>query len=1068
MHLPRKSSRTRRYLHSTFWSHGASEINLPAWWVMLLRSPQGEEPRWASRRLAAARTILSYVAEVGFLGFLYPSRTLAIVKKIVDRDRAWSDFRQGIRCAPVKLRTFSSIASDSTNATGNNNGAAAQAGSLLSEGPASEPGLEFYSDRIQVDSQLAELFKLPEARRNYERAWHFYQNLQNLSEDLTSQQLENMIRYLITGPAPLSSERVIDLVEKIPFSERDDFHHESVIRAELNRLFLDKAIDYYRKSLQQVMYIGGASLILRFTVEHGEWNKAIETLNDYSYELGRHRKEEVNHQTMWSNIDRSSMWRHVRQLPFSILSQKATAAANFAAKTTAETNAETAILTRRFAMELATEAFSVEVDESIDVEAHRKLFRAARSLKKGLEIQMFQLYNHAISQLLVHKLKNHEKIAVEYYRKVKTSEWVPERQVLHLLLQGFSAAGDSTGIFEVVDDFRRHHGQIPISWHLRIIPALAMQGDAESVHALFKEYVKRGGKYRAALFDPVLRVHNRRAEPHHIVNCFYDLQKNYGFVPTITSWNLVISTYARVGDVEGATTWLDRMVEAGKQPNARTYKFLMHMYAGRGDVEAVQRLFQQSEAAGIKPDLSMIDSLVLVLVKNDMLDDARKLVEEALQIESNSHSRSHMWNYVMDAHAHRGDLVRVKEIHKRMHEAGVPADEDTYSALMRCLTMRRMSGQAHTILRSILPRAGISTTPVQHTTVMSGYFERGEYQRVLQTYSRMLKKKLTPTPLTKTVLLRSVAALERQQNGGARQPKELVRTLALFKQIITNMNPAELAPKGQAPFGNPNRLDEAYTSMNFSHLIFLYGREAAFDKVRELYDQYLATALKVQGTIDFIPPIELLSALLSANAEARDYGEADRCWDLAVEKAKQLARPSAAVDGKPWRALYSRRLILNLPLPIYMICLEKQDKIDHITTVVENLLALGFEFHNNTWNAYVQILARNGREKLAFSICERELMDQWYGWESLGHRLHLRRRFENIRPDGVRPTKRFPDYQTLVYLAAAFIKARSKGVDAPRELAKVAPRAMNAVSNMPKLDDDFQYTILGSAENIDY
>lgn len=1059
-HLLKKSLPTQRYLHSTFWSHGASEINLPAWWIMLLRSSQEQEPRWASRRLAAAQKILSYVAQVGFVGFLYPSRTLAIVQQIVNRDRARLKSRQGIRYAPNTSRTFSSIISDSKNTTGDVESATARAGSLPSaevEEPASKPSLEYYSDRTEVDLQLAELFQsLGKHGPDHEKAWHFYQNLQHLSEDLTSQQLRDMIRYLSHGATPLSSERVIFLVEKIPFCERDEFHHKSAIRAALNRNSLELAMDFHRESLRQTLYSGGASLILRYTIDHEEWHKAIETLNDYFYERCRHKKLKLNDLAMWEYTDRSSIWRHVHILPFSRLCKKAAAAMIFAEKSTTPT-----VTARRFALEVITEAFSVQIDSFIKVNAHKKLFNTAWKLRKGLETQMSFLYNRAIWQLSFHKVKTHQKIALEFYRRVKEEKWVPEFQVLDFVLTGFCDGGHLTDIFQVIDDVRRHHGRIPSPWILRIIPVLSRHGEAESVHELFREYMEYGGKHPEFLFDHILHLHHRRAEPHHAVEFFNDIQEKYDFVPNISSWNWVVAVHTRVGDVEGATTWVDRLVEAGQQPNARTYTYMMQMYAKRGDLEAVQRLFRQSEAAGIEPDPSMIASLVLVLVKNDMLDDAKKVVEDALRIKSKQ-SRTRMWNYLMVGYAHRGDIVRVKEINQRMREAGVPADADTYSALMHSLIRRRLPHLAEKIMFRILPRAGIRPDSVHYATLMAGFFERGSYWKVLIIYRLMLKRNIAPTQSTQSVLLRAIAALESQSKvGGEEQPKELGSTLPLFKQIVANMDPAELAPKRQVPFVGPNRLDEAFTSISFAHLMSVYGREAAFDRVRELYDLYLGTAMKFQGTIDFIPPIELLSALLSANAEARDYREVDRCWHLAVEKAQKLASPSDAVDGKPWRALYSRRFLLNLPLPIYMKSLETQDKIDHITTTIESLLGLGFEFHNNTWNTYVKILARSGREKLAFSVCERELMSEWFGWETLGHRLNLQRKFELIKPDGVRPTQRFPGYATLVYMAAAYVKTRSEGVQAVQQLARVAPRTINAVVKMPQMDDEIQANILG-------
>lgn len=1019
-----------------------------------------------SKQFAAARTILSCVSEVGFLGFLYPSRTLAIVQQIVNRNRARLDSRQGIRCAPLASRTYSSIASDPTNVTGNVKDATASAGSLQSakpEEPASKPSPEYYSDRMEVDLILAELFESSNKEPDHERAWHCYQNLQNISEDLTYQQLINILRYLTTEPTPLSSERAILLVEKIPLTERHEFHHKTAIRAALSQDALGTAMEFHRKSLRQIIHTEGTSLILRYAVEREKWNEAIETLNDYFHEHCRHNQVDMNYQAMWKGIHRSSIWHDVHRLPFWILVKKAAAAVKFAVEAAKTGAMETAIHAQRFALEVITEAFSVQVNK-VDVVAHRKLFNAAKTLKEGLKTPTSLLYNRAIGQLLNTNLKSHEKVAIEYYRNLKKEEWVPHVKILHALRKRFCAAGDATGIFEIIDQYRNHYWEIPLSELRRMIPVLSRQGDAESVQGLFREYVERSGKPTDYMFDSLLHVYHRRAEPHHVVKCFHDLQKEYGFVPSISSWNYVIGTHARVGDVEGAMSWFDRLFKAGKQPDARSYTSLMQMYAKRGDLEAVQRLLRQSEAAGIKSSIGMIDSLVLGLIKNDMLDDATNLVEEALQMEF-EHPRTHMWNYLINAHAMRGDLVRVMATHKRMREVAVPLDATSYSALLHSLAFQKQPEAAHKILRSILPRAGIQPNPLHYATVMAGYFEIKLYNEVLMLYCDMLKNKVSPTQSTQTVLLRSVAALETQNNDGVEQPKELLRTQAVLKQILANMNPADFAPSRPTRFVGPNRLDEAFTSTNFSQLVFIYGKKAAFDKVKELYDQYLATAMRFQGNIDFIPPIEMLSALLSANAEARDYEEVDRCWHLAVEKAEQLARPSGIVDGKPWRALYSRRFILNLPLPIYIRCLETQNKIDNIPTTVDNLLNLGYQFHSSFWNAYVQILARNGHEKLAFTLCERELMADWLGWESLGHRRGLMRKFERIEPDGKRPIKRFPAYPTLVYLAAAYIKIRSKDAEVARELAQVAPKAMNAVANMPQLDDELQASLLGNVQD---
>lgn len=1065
LNLTRKSPRTQRYLHSAFWSHGAGDINLPAWWTMLLRTPQAEaEEVWTNRQLAAVHTILTCISEVGFLDFLYPSRTLAIVQQIVNRNRAGWATRQRIRSVPSASRTYSSIASESENAAGEVEGATARASSLQLvkvEENSPEPSLKHYSNRMEIDSILAELFNSPEDGPHHTRAWHCYENLRNISEDLTSRQLMKMLQYLNTAPTRLSTERVIFLLNQIPLPERSEFHYREAIRAALSQGDIEIAMAFNLESLRRTRSFEGTSSILRHLVERENWKQATEILDNYFDEHARHTAANTDYPGLWDDVDQLPIWDDVNQIPYSVLIKKAAAAAEFAGETAETGTAETVTRSRRFALELIIKAFAVRADE-VDVVAHQKLFNAARALIKALETPASLMCNYAIGQLLETNLKVNERIAIEYYRDVRKAEWVPPRKFLDTFLAIFCAARDSTGIFEVIDDYRSHYEDIPMLKLPLVITALSQKGDAESVEGLLREYVERSGKPTTFMFNSLLNAHHRRAEVHHVVKCFHDLQKEYGFVPDRSSWNFVIATHARVGDAEGATSWFDQMDKANIQHDARSYGSLMQMYARGGDLEAVQRLFRQSEAAGIESTIAMIDSLVLVLIKNDRLEDATKLVEEALHMDF-QYPRTHMWNYLINAYAVRGDLAMVTETHKRMREAAVPLNATTYAALLHSLALKKQPHAAHKILRLVMPRAGIQPNPLHYATVMAGYHEVELFGEVLMLYCDMLKKKILPTQSTQTVLLRSVAALETQKKDGVKPPKELVRTQAILKQIVAKMNPADLAPNRPVRFVGPNRLDEAFTSTNFSYMIFVYGKRAAFDKVKELYNEYLATATKIQGNIDFNPPIEMLGALLSANAESRDYEEVDRCWKLAVEKAAELARPSSAVSGKPWQALYSRRFILNLPFPIYMCCLETQGRIDNIIATVDSLLSFGYDFHSNSWNTYVQILARNGHEKLAFSICERELMEAWLGWESFGNPQKLMRRFDRLKPDGVRATKRFPAYPTLVYLAAAYIKVRFKGQKEVQELVEVAPKAMNAVANMPQRNDQWQAEILGNA-----
>lgn len=995
-----------------------------------------------------AEGFISGFPQAGFLDFLYPSRTLAILQQLINRNRSRRDNRCRNRSGQYTLRMYSSVASEPEKATDAVEGGASSSGAANIGVPASKSTLEFCSDRAEIDLALEELFSSTETGPDHERAWHHYENLRNLSEDLTPLQTLNMLQYLNKAPVPSSSERTILLLKNIPYKERLGIYYREGVSAALSHEDLRTAKNIHLLGLRS-RHQDGTSLLLRGMIEREKWEESLEIVDDF-FKYCHVRRSSVN---------RSSIWDDVCLIPFRLLVKKAAAAANFAFDSARTGATETVIRAQQFALELITRTFTVQTTE-LELVEHRRLFDLAQGLIKAMKLPVSSMYTFAIHQLLDTKIATHEEAAIEYYRQVRGARMVPHIKVLGALMDNFCDAQNSTGIFQVLDDYRKHQLDIPLRTVRHMMQALSQEGDAESVHGLFKEYMARSGSRMTSVFNSILNVHHRRAEPHLIVQYFHDLQQKYGFKPDKSSFNHMITTYARVGDVNGATHWFDQLIKANEQPNGFSYIPLMQMYAKRGDLEAVQGLFWQSEAGGVKPSVGMLDSVVLALLKTDQLDKATKLVDDATQMNL-ERSTTQLWNHLLNAHALRGDLVGVAETHKRMRGAAVPTDDSTYSALLHSLVIKKEPYAADKILRRVIPKAGIEPNSLHYAVVMAGFLEVGVYKKVLQLYCRMVSRDIKPSRGTQNVLLRAVSSLE---IDGTAQQQELLRTQAILKQNLASMDLAEFAKRRPVPFVGPNKLDDAFTSTNFSYLIFIYGKRGAFDKVRELYDQYLATSRKHQAAVDFSPPIDMLTALLVANVEARDFEEVDRCWHLAIKKGEKLSRPLNVPTNDARQVLYSRRFILNMPLTHYIRCLETQDRTDTIITTIDKLQSIGYELDSKSWNTYIQILARNGHEMLAFSLCEQYLLDQWYGWESLGHRLNIMRRFSEVRPERWEPTRRFPAYQTFVYLAAAYRKFRVKGTKAVEELCKAAPRTIAAVGNMPKLDDEWQARILRNEE----
>ena len=193
--------------------------------------------------------------------------------------------------------------------------------------------------------------------------------------------------------------------------------------------------------------------------------------------------------------------------------------------------------------------------------------------------------------------------------------------------------------------------------------------------------------------------------------------------------------------------------------------------------------------------------------------------------------------------------------------------------------------------------------------------------------------------------------------------------------------------------------------------------------------------------------------------------------DLARSSAERVAKRLDATDlSKPGWVLPSQRFRLATPLIYLMKALGEQHDFERITRIIAELQSDGYDLDSRNWNLYVQLLVRNGRILEAFRCCEKKLMDGWKGWPSQRREQGLSKVVaKTALTNRVQPWLRAPRYPTFVYLAAAILdiqaaeSGRLSSLDKDSEsekIIRVAPRTMEAVNNLPRVDDDLQTDLL--------
>lgn len=1073
--IPLKSPRR---LHSAFWSHGAGSIDLPSWWLALLQLPPSTK----------TAEVIQEDSQPRYLDFLYPSQALKFVLEFGNTGPAF--FRRR-RQATVHhcSRAYTSFTAESLFDISNY----ASSHEAEAEAIATQPEVGDTSRAKILEMRLDELLRDDAPEADLSGLWQTYLELRSLAVVLKPRQFLRFLRCLARSKSKANRTRSLEALESVPMNERKSIHYSYAISAALNNDNVEAAVRLHSEALANLHVSIGTSSLLSYTVEQQIWQVAIETWQAY----WNHKEGHVELPDIWAGVD---------TIPFPQLWANASSAVDFAAAMTEMGDTGAAAASRGFALQLALRSFAIRnsSDDAVhqstsvyglkrysqfrdpsrrlhsrllkpgiievqhpNIERHQQLFDKATKLQAPTR----ELFEAAIYQALSFNSRLYTIQALRFYQAFRENEHItPAADFLVALLDQVCEIRSEAGIFLILNDYRYYHGRLTFAVFRRVIPGLAELGNRTAVEDLLDEQLKQFGKIRHShTANAILQVCYRRGEVSQAVESFKGLEKRYGFKPNLHSFNILIRTHTRVGDVEGASTWFNNLLSSGFKPNQQTLVPLMAMFAKRGDLEAVKQLLRQSETYGIETNIAMIDSIVLAQVNNDQLVAAETLVHEALDTVENvpRSSRTRMWNYLLNAFAMRGDLDKVTELHRRMRVNNIPSNATTFAALMHGLSIQRQVAAAHRVLTEVMEQLAIVPSALHYAICMSGHLLVKNNRRVFTLYAEMLEKEVKPDIAVHNLLIRAAANIDsdgsKEKGKGADQQKyEFARQT--FDQVLKDLDPVELATTEPIKFVGTNRVDESFTSSYFSYLIFLHGKQKAMDQVKDLYDRFNKTKSALQMDIESTPPIQMLSALMVAHFNVNDYEAVNQCWEMSLRKARKLACRAGARISEPGWVLPARRFILNVHLRHYIKSLVVQSKLDEVKKTIKHLHYCGYELDSKTWNLYVRSLVQNDEVLEAFEHCEKELIPGWEGWAPPNAKF-MKKGLYYRQPKRLEPHRRLPAYDTLVYLAAAYVDAQTSlsvkgGTPLSQQLYKVAPKTVDVVHHLPRLDDPLQRQLL--------
>jgi pentatricopeptide repeat-containing protein PET309 len=1023
----RNPLKSRRSLHYTFWTHNAIDIELSPLWVALLRGPDhADQPRDTQSNTSNGGGIL--------LDFLYPAGTLNLIRQY----SGWGDrvdSRRGkFGLSRFGSRLYTSSAKD-TNVKDDSRTQSSSAVEVISEQP--------------MDSRKFQELMGLNTDHEYEKVWQQYLHLD--SADRQRLRL-GLINYLGPSKSIVESERVVDLFEAILEENRTLDSMQWAIRSYLRLRNLVDATKLHESAIQQGNSLTGSDELLAYLIENSMWSRAFSVYTDVD------RLKESFPST------ENTVFEAVRRIP-----KLHVFAANLAAyvdkRVRSKSDASTAEW-QSFASKIIRQAmFNVNFD-------HQRFQNFLGTLQKWNK-DTAEIYQDSIRYLLDAKQTN---AAIRLYRNTRvTLNLKYSRGNLQALLKVFCTHHSVLGMQQVLDDFFRFHGG-PTSRAYRLcMIEFASMGDAETVHSLFDQFIARVQQDNWTLnsgdISSLLNVHAKRGELVDVMKHFDEISSKYNLQPNVVCWNILLHAHAKVNDIKGAFACFEDLLRSKDiVPDAYTFGTLMGICAKNGDLERTVELYRLADNMKIQKSNAMLDVLVEAHIQDDRVAQAEKICEEVLTMSLGG-SPTRMWNYLLVAHAMRRDLANVNRILRRMSEANIDYDALTYGALMQALAMVRQPERAYKILKDVMIDSGLKVTHFHYAIVMGGFIATRQFDRVFHVHNRMRRRDTGKSASTKLLTMKAAFQADERLLASSSEEKLSDRAFQLFGELISSMTPEDISTTTWKNAGHMSH-DIAYPTAFFSYTLFILSQRNEHAAVSKVYQQF----------IDLLPernrealPIGILSALIVSKHRERNFEAVQECWDLALESAKNEGRrmQSVAVPNSTRRPvseskiIYNRQLELQLIFTTYANNLARQERINDLTTVVNELLREGFVLSNKNWNQYIGLLAQNFQLKKAFTLCENKLMPGWIGWAHIRWTLPERNRLPfEIRALKKEPRYYRPKYHTLLFLAKAWLELQEMSAESRghqmlvADLERDCPKTTQAIKSMQRLDDGLERSIL--------
>ncbi|KAJ6783139.1 hypothetical protein PWT90_01437 [Aphanocladium album] len=981
----RRAARRSRHLHTGFWQHGASALELSSFWPFTA----GEAANDATPTKSSAAEVLEpkLVATSFLLDFLYPNDTQSFLHRVLaPRPRA-------NRLRPLRRRQYSAqhMASFTRSEPSILCTTRFEASTrLTSDAPAERQPMEstksaaIETERAVASVPAQETPKAAEVKKSdkpndiilsqfstrvlntspvVDDAWSRYQKASR--EDQIAQRPGLIVSFSKTDEF-VECARAATLFREIPQGQWTDELLSAAIRSLAVCGKFDAALTKFQEGIRH-NFTGGMQYIVASAFATRKWQELFRIWFKYSDFMNQH-------------ADKNIPFDHLPSIP-----KVDTLFAAFEKHIKYEGLAKIRTDNKGLYSRTRFDKLRHLMIRSVLAKPCQPS-RAASILSHYNKTAYFQLYIESVLQSSNNKkqsksaLRQLGKMYCEY-RQLPDAKFTPEilRGVFNIYYPT-----DPSGLALLYQDWIRSDEGLDAWAYEHFLTFYADSGDTTAVRDLWQRYITA---FPDAAKEPrgYYSLMDAYAQSGDVTGAKQELaiMKKAGIGPDAVIANALLKCYVRAGNDEDAKACFATILEQ-HGPNTRSFEHMMELHSANGDLEQTLALFSRVQAALLRPSGIMATSLIVAYLHNGLMQEAEQICREMARRGITS---TEIWNRLIQAYATAGKLDKCFQLLPAMQGNNLAWDHDTCLAVLTAQGQAKQTAAAHRLLRSAVADNLLPITADHFAIVMKSAVASNQAPLVDILTTEMERASIEPNFATHLARFEAGFVRAPTADRTARLAKELVQYM---RKLVHNTDAAPGVRKG-APYATAMRdvseLNRELRDVGEALKLLMDKREMAL--AEELLTLYAKMRpLSQQGEH---MPTDVLTVIMGAYLADGRYERVLQVWSAILKDVRRRTENRSTTAIFPAYAYH-----LSGPFAHVAQVYRAAGDGKRLLAYTEAALEAGFKFTRDTWNTVICCLAELGHWEAAMNWCETLLMPRWRGWSP--RRLPLGERHELKNP----------------------------------------------------------------------